>query len=730
MAEHRYALSIIITAHSEGILLHRTLLSIRRCLAQIEGRYSYELLLHVDNPTPKMQVYLDDNANSEMLKGVRIYTNSFKDLSASRNFLISKSQGRFISTIDSDDLMSKNWLKDGLDFLTSHPYGKYIAHTEYTIEFGGFNSIVKKYGSIDKDTDSFLNVWSARWNSVIIAPSSFMKEEPYEPNSPGYGYEDWHLSCRFIHAGITSVLIPESVIFVRRKESDSEWSRQKQSYSVLRKNPILDYTYFRALPAKSIYAKPVSSPAVSKKTGLKSRAKDTVRNVAAKNQKVLAIAKKIHSRIKQPTLPVVSGQSPNSVPLWLKSEWSEMHEIDRSVYPSDTLLQAATYHTITDDHYRVAFAYWEILQLLYRNSYDYFLFVPWLVEGGADLFAINYANSVAKAGKSVAVFATNDGDTKSSWANKLSEAVDFIPFAEITNDLAMDQKYRVMEQLIENGDVHILHTLNSVFGYDFFTTHETYLTATNKKLVATAYSESKDSNGYTYGFSHTHVPVVYEILSLLTTDNEAIKEMWVRDYGFSDKKIAVHHQPMNPSDASLKHSGNTTHPKNAQPRALWASRVSPEKLPHLLVEIAKALPHVNFEAYGTESGISPAIFSEAPNIKYMGPFKNIFKDIKLNIYDVFVYTSAFDGTPNTLIEIGMCGLPIVAPAVGGIPAILPDKYLVKNSQSVKEYVNLITHVFNNKAAAMDDFKAVSESLIKQHSFKEFDRVIAELLKSL
>ena len=35
-------------------------------------------------------------------------------------------------------------------------------------------------------------------------------------------------------------------------------------------------------------------------------------------------------------------------------------------------------------------------------------------------------------------------------------------------------------------------------------------------------------------------------------------------------------------------------------------------------------------------------------------------------YDAFLYTSAFDGLPNVLLEALSAGLPVIAPDVGGI----------------------------------------------------------------
>ena len=71
--------------------------------------------------------------------------------------------------------------------------------------------------------------------------------------------------------------------------------------------------------------------------------------------------------------------------------------------------------------------------------------------------------------------------------------------------------------------VETLHILNSELAYDFVRDHETYIKATNKRVIATAYSQSTDETGRIFGFSHSHIPQVYQLLDLITTDNEAVK---------------------------------------------------------------------------------------------------------------------------------------------------------------------------------------------------------------
>ena len=74
-------LSVIITAHDEGLLAHKTMLSILRAL-EISRVNKYEIIVHIDCGTDDtikyFQRYVDD-------KHFKIIQNCFGDLGESRN---------------------------------------------------------------------------------------------------------------------------------------------------------------------------------------------------------------------------------------------------------------------------------------------------------------------------------------------------------------------------------------------------------------------------------------------------------------------------------------------------------------------------------------------------------------------------------------------------------------------------------------------------------------------
>jgi len=711
-------LSVIVTSHREGLLAHKTMRSIERALAPLKDMgVAYEILISIDRGDKTTVDYFQKYQASHDL--VSVYQWDFGDLSQSRNAIIKKSHGRFISLIDADDLMSGNWLSEAMTRLLAEPYGSHIAHTAMTLEFGGARSIVQKYGHTNHDQDILLSVWSARWNSVIIAPRTIFEKYQYEPNSPGFGYEDWHMSMNFLMDDIKNITIPETAIFVRRKLTGSEWERQKTSRSVLHAHPVFKPSYFQSLDLAKVNV-PKTQVSRGRKAIIKQRLIEAGVPINV-IKRPLNIARKIKHRISH----VDSHAAQQQIPEWLNTEWRSIHKIEKQIFPLAPLPQ--TYHTITDDHYQVGLAYWEFCQQLNRDNYDYVLFVPWIKAGGADLFAINYANTMASLSKNVLVIATNDTSDDSPWKHKLDKNVSFISFGSATQGFGLDQQYRLLEQLIENLGISTLHILNSELGYFFVRDHSLYLKASGKKIIATSYSQSIDGTGYVFGFSHTHIPEIYDQLDYITTDNDAVKAMWVDEYFYDPKKILIHHQPHKTEEFPQLNPGHTpTH------RILWAARLAPEKIPNIVSHIAKKLPEgYSVDMYGHDSPeFSRADLKTSQNVHHKGVFDRPVS-ISVNDYDLYLYTSLFDGMPNTPVEFSFTGMPIVASAVGGLPGFIGnDGYVVEDAEDADAYAEQILKVYEDYSVAMKKAKRLQARAKNLFSQANFTREIEELIQLL
>lgn len=710
--------SVIITAHAEGILTHRTLSSVRYAIAELARRDDAEIILHLDNPTSATSEYIE--TNKQTLKDVRIFINHFGDLGASRNFAIQQSVGEYVATIDADDIMSRRWLVDAIALLKSQQKTT-IAHSEYTVEFEGVDSLVVKHGEIDYDTDTLLSVFSNRWNSVIVAPRELLVNNPYTPNSSGFGYEDWNLNCRLIHSRVQNLLVPETAIFVRRKQTNSEWARQIQSMSVLRANPLLAFDNIRTI------SDPFRRAPSQKELATNYRILARTKTFIKKNPTTHRIARYIKRSIKRRDItPKING---SHVPQWLRKEWLSLHRIERQIFPTKHLMESIpVYDTITEDHKLAGSLYKALVDQLQFNTYTYVIFVPWLTKGGADKYAIEYANTISSiTGTHVLIVSTLP--VQSPWKDQLSDMVSFLDFGNTTLNASKEIRQRLMEHIIENSKAKVLHVINSEFGYDFIQLHENYIKSSGKKVVVTSFSQSIEPvTGHTYGYSHTHVPFVYNIADIITSDNQAVIDMWTSEYGFNPNKLVVHHQSV-PLPANVPARASSP---RAPAKILWAGRISPEKLPDVAVAIGEGLQGVaTIDMYGVkEPGFDTLLSSLPDNVTYKGPYDG-FASLDTAQYDILLYTSLFDGMPNVILEAAAVGLPIVASGVGGIPEFIDTKsgIIITDIYDIQSYTSAINNILNDglgESYALEAYKKLGAA----YSREQYAKSITEMLQTL
>lgn len=146
-------LSVVITAHNEGIIAHKTMLSVFRATDRlVSKKITYESIVHIDNGTKET---IDYFSRYEKDDRVRLLTNSFGDPALSRNFAINQSRGEYIASIDGDDLCSENWLYESINTLSNNKNS--VARMNYVVTFGGERVVVTENKELSR-TDEILKL--------------------------------------------------------------------------------------------------------------------------------------------------------------------------------------------------------------------------------------------------------------------------------------------------------------------------------------------------------------------------------------------------------------------------------------------------------------------------------------------------------------------------------------------------------------------------------------------
>ena len=150
-------------------------------------------------------------------------------------------------------------------------------------------------------------------------------------------------------------------------------------------------------------------------------------------------------------------------------------------------------------------------------------------------------------------------------------------------------------------------------------------------------------------------------------------------------------------------------------RVLWLARVTLVKNPQKVVEIAKALPEIDFYLAGGGNLLEKIKKIAPSNLKVLG-----WQDAKsiLPIADIFLSTSENEGMPIALIEAQLASIPVVATNVGSVSeVILHNKSGFICGKSTDELIAAIKKLSQNKNLRVKFGKTGRANSLKSFSDK-------------
>jgi glycosyltransferase involved in cell wall biosynthesis len=130
-----------------------------------------------------------------------------------------------------------------------------------------------------------------------------------------------------------------------------------------------------------------------------------------------------------------------------------------------------------------------------------------------------------------------------------------------------------------------------------------------------------------------------------------------------------------------------------------------------------------------ESVRTPSHLGEAPhNARLEGAYGHI-SELELDEAAAWLYTSAWDGVPSQLLEVAMCGVPIVGSLVGGTGEVLDadGSWPVAEVEDPDAYVKAIREVLADPVDARRRALSLRERLLEERPEDAFAEHVAGLL---
>lgn len=372
---------------------------------------------------------------------------------------------------------------------------------------------------------------------------------------------------------------------------------------------------------------------------------------------------------------------PPRLPEWVFQELEEISsEIDPDLHPKGEFVSTAEFYSAPWTYSLPGDRYYSIRgQML--GKWDVVIFVPWLKNGGADLGAIHFANTLSgDLNKRVVVIATENSD--SPWAGRLLPNVNFIGAGVFLADLHESHRNEILVRLMLQVAPSTIHVMNSLSAWEMIKRNGLAIRQ-QSKIYASLYCDDVTKNGQRVGYAQKYLAICHQVLDGVISDNPVTPSQWCKQIGINPNLFHVVRFPAPNKISSRVLSAGSM----ASVHVLWAGRLDRQKRPDLLSAIAKRMPDVTFDVYG-QSVISEVSYSDVENIKNIvmhGRYDN-FVDILGAAPSAYLYTSEWDGLPNVLLEAASAGLPIVASDVGGIADFLASEQLVHPFDDVECYV--------------------------------------------
>lgn len=710
-------ISVLVTAHKEGLFLNKTLLSVQNSLSHISS-VKTEIILNLDNADTETKRVAKIWQQKD--KRIKVYQVSFGNPADNRNDALKKAKGTYVAVVDGDDLVSENWFPGAYRMIKAWRKDV-ILRPEIHMQFGydEFNYTVwKARSSADKNVDAVQMAYWNLWTNLLFARRKTLEKVPFQAPKPGFGFEDYLFTTETIARDIPNIIVPQTVLFYRRRQNSMSSFHVD---TILDKSPLFDINYFKTIPLPD-EARPTKESAKQKirrnfKRGYRF-AFDTAKKIGPINRVVAT-----------PVKNILYKKNLKKVGAWLINEIAAINKIENQIYPTKGNVARMQFHPLSFNPYENSYGviYQRLCHQMSSDHLDYLFLAPSMSgRGGTEKLIANYIKAIKKAHPDwkIGVLSTHPfGDLVIDYFKDLD--VDMLDFGRFTLGVGDYEKNIIWSRLLIQSGVKRLHLVNDEYWYRWVSRHKTLIKQNDFKLnVSLFMREFAHEKGRVLTFADPHISENWETINKVFTDNRQVIDEALENNAFDEKRMITHYQPQDFSQMTSPKLIDETKPV----RVLWASRISYQKRPDILKQVANKLgKNFQVDAYGI---IEKRQFSEDyfnnSSVNYKGEFNGI-PSIDTSQYDIYLYTSQTDGVPNILMEVAAAGLPIVASNSGGVGEFVIDGKAGKlvEVEDIEGYVKALNELRQRPEIAKKYVEA-SQKLIKtQHSWENFEKLVAK-----
>lgn len=414
----------------------------------------------------------------------------------------------------------------------------------------------------------------------------------------------------------------------------------------------------------------------------------------------------------------VAAHGAPQMPDWLQQETFALAHIEPMLLSAHEDLRQYQHYGIPIVA-RPGELYREVLNLVGSGNFTHVMVLPWLVPGGADRGALHHLQAWSEQISPANILVLTTEPAASPWANRVPDGIRVVEFGRIVGEMVFEAQVQLLTRLLLQMQPEVVHNINSRLCWSAIKACGLALRQKSRiyaSLFCDDYVRDMIPVGHARNFLRdcaTHVETVF-------CDNSVYPVIWTEELGVPRKLFTVLPFPYG-GDVVASPRASFAAPEG-RPRVLWAGRLDRQKRPDLLLAIAKAMPHWDFDVHGRVvlGGEEQTLreLAALPNVTLHGEFAHL-SEVILSSHIAYLHTAAWEGMPTILMDVAAAGLTIVAPAIGGIVDFVPVESLVMEVDNVEGYVRQLESLLAQAGVRDERVRSQDERMRADRTWSAF-----------
>jgi glycosyltransferase involved in cell wall biosynthesis len=304
-----------------------------------------------------------------------------------------------------------------------------------------------------------------------------------------------------------------------------------------------------------------------------------------------------------------------------------------------------------------------------------------------------------------------------------------VDFAGLTEGFEPEAAEAALVVLLRTFRADAIVNINSATLYRAMRSFGRALTA-SERVFLTFFCNERTPFGSWTGWSLRYFYRLYEQVEGVITDSHSLAQDLVSTYHLPEARWDRLHVLSAPVDPKLPFVAEAPAAPGRRPQVFWAGRWDRQKRMGLVLDVARAMPDVDFRLWG-EQVMGGHHRRVPPNVTMEGRYGHI-SEVPLHDADAWLYTSGWDGVPSQLLEVAVTGVPLVGTLVGGTGEVLVDgeSWPVDQHAGAEAYVAALREVLEDPAGARDRARSLRDRLLAERTEEAFtERATTILLHS-